>query len=136
MHMTLAAAMDRTGVAVHDYLDFTAEVPRVSLVAAQGDVLLLRVTTKPATTPMPRTVVAVASEASSNTHTLHPSGECYWDAHTSTDPGDVLLGIMTITDGATALLIHQEHGALEILPGTYQVRRQREFAGEWRAVCD
>lgn len=133
---TLHQLVAHTGIPVHDYLDHTADVPQVSRAAAQGDVMILRVTTKPATTSMPHTVVAVASEASSNTHTLHPSGDCFWDPHTTTGPGDVLLGKLTVPDGSTALLSHQEHGGLEILPGTYEIRRQREYAGEWSFVRD
>ncbi|MFD3702070.1 hypothetical protein ACFWUP_02875 [Nocardia sp. NPDC058658] len=44
--------------------------------------------------------------------------------------------MLTVFGGSTAVLIHQEHGALEVLPGTYEVRRQREFAGVWRTVVD
>jgi len=134
--ITLNDLVAHTGIPVHDYLDHTADVPQVHRAAAQGDVLVLRVTTKPATVSMPRTVVAVASEASSNTHTLHPSGPCFWQPHTTTGSGDVLLGVLTVPDGSTALLSHQEHGGLEILPGTYEIRRQREYAGEWRMVAD
>ncbi len=135
--LTLAESVRITGKSVFDYLDHAAEVPRVDKVAAQGDVLALRVvTTKAAVTPMPRTVVVVASEASLNTHTLHPNGECFYDRHVASESGDVLLGRLTIPQGSTALLSHQEHGNIEILSGTYEIRRQREFAGEWRMVAD
>lgn len=133
---TLADAVTHTGVPVHDYLDHTADIPRVTRAAAQGDVFILRVTTPSATTPMPRKVVVVASEASTNTHTLHPSGDCFYDPHAATSAGDVLLGKLTVPGGSTAVLIHQEHGALEIESGTYEIRRQREFAGEWSYVHD
>lgn len=76
--MKLHEAVEVSGKSVFEYLDQDADVPQVSRQAAQGDVLILRVTTKAAITPMPKTVVVVASEASSNTHTLHPSGECFW----------------------------------------------------------
>lgn len=132
--LTLAQSVEITGKPVYDYLDHAADVPQVDRCAAQGDVLVLRVTTPAATTPMPRTVVVVASEASTNTHTLHPAGPCYWDTRTSSD--DLVQGLLTVPAGSTALLSHQEHGNLEILPGTYELRRQREFAGEWRMVAD
>lgn len=134
--LTLAQSVELTGKSVFDYLDHEAEVPRIDKVAAQGDVLALRVTTKPAETPMPRTVVVVASEASSNTHTLHPVGDCFYDRHTAVNPGDVLLGKLTIPEGSSALLSHQEHGNIEVLPGTYEIKRQREFQGEWNYVRD
>ncbi|MCK0517906.1 hypothetical protein [Williamsia sp. DF01-3] len=136
MTLTLSESVEITGKSVFDYLDHEAEVPQVDRVAAQGDVLLLRVTTQPAETAMAKTVVAVASEASANTHTLHPNGPCFWEPHTARDAGDVLLGKLTVPDGSTALVSHQEHGNLEVLPGTYEVRRQREFAGEWAYVAD
>lgn len=134
--LTLAQSVAITGKAVHDYLSPDLDVPMVDRAAAQGDVLILRVTTKAATTLMPKTVVVVASEASSNTHTLHPNGPCFYDRRDAPSPSDLALGILTVPDGATALLSHQEHGNLEILPGTYEVRRQREFAGEWAFVAD
>lgn len=134
--LTLAQSVEITGKNVFDYLDHAAEVPQVDTSGAQGDVMVLRVTTKAAVKPMPRTVVVVASEASSNTHTLHPNGDCFYDAHAATSQGDVLLGKLTVPEGSTALLSHQEHGNIEILSGTFEIRRQREFAGEWAYVRD
>ena len=44
---------------------------------------------------------------------------------------------MTVKEGDEATLIHaQEHSALAFGPGTYELRRQREYAGEWRRVAD
>ena len=133
---TIKEMVSLTSKSVFDYLDHTAEVPRIDRMAAQGDVLVCRVTVTPATTPMPKCVVVVASEASSNTHTLHPVGECFYNTHRATGPGDVLLGKLTVPEGSTAFLSHQEHAGIEVLPGTYEVRRQREFQGEWRHVAD
>ncbi|CPV66416.1 hypothetical protein [Mycobacteroides abscessus] len=139
--ITLGEAETLTGKSVLEHLDREADVPQVSKAAAQGDVLVLRVETDNVDTPMPQTVVVVQSEASTNTHTLHPSGNCFWEASDqallsgTTDAG-LVLGKLTIPEGSTALLSHQEHGALEILPGTYEIRRQREFAESWRMVSD
>ncbi|MFD3592910.1 hypothetical protein ACFWU5_09290 [Nocardia sp. NPDC058640] len=133
---TLSDAVAATGVRVHDHLDPAAEVPRVSRAAAQGDVLVLRVEGPVAVAPMREAVAVVRSELSGHAHTLHPCGPCAWEAHRPTGADDVLLGVLTVFDGSTAVLIHQEHGALEVLPGTYEVRRQREFAGVWRTVVD
>ena len=42
-----------------------------------------------------------------------------------------------VPDGGEAYLIHSdEHGAMGIAPGSYEVRRQQEWAGEWRRVAD
>lgn len=130
---TLADVIISTGKDVLDHLDRDAAVPTVSRQACQGDVSVLRVTTKPAVTPMPQMVVVVASEASSNTHTLHPNGICYWDAAKS---AGLILGTLTVPEGSEAYLSHQEHGALLIAPGTYRIGRQREFSQEWRLVAD
>lgn len=134
MSMTLADAISITGKDVLDYLDRDASVPVVTRAACQGDVSFLRADEEPATTPMPhRGVVIVKSEASANTHSLHPDGPVFWDYRSD---GSLLLGVLTVPEGSKALVSHQEHGALEITPGTYRVGRQREWQGEWQMVRD
>jgi hypothetical protein len=133
---TLFEATKSTGVAVFDYLDHDAEVPTITEAACQGDVSIFRTTKPAATTPMPKVVMVVRSEASSNTHTLHPSGECFWEYNRAASVTDLVLGTLTVADGSKALLMHQEHGGIEIGPGTYHVGRQREWAGEWAMVAD
>lgn len=134
--LTLAESVAITGKPVNDYLPAELDVPQVDRIAAQGDVLVVLAPSGTATAAMPRTVVVVASEASSNTHTLHPNGECFYDRRETASPADLVIGILTVPDSSTALLSHQEHGNLEILPGTYEIRRQREYQGEWAYVCD
>ena len=124
---TLGTVVELTGKAVLDYLDLDAAVPVVDTIAAQGDVLVIRVNRAPATSPMPKCVVAVQSEASANTHTLHPSGVAFWEAHRAVSDEDVLLGVMTVPDGSEVFVSHQEHGALLVTSGTYEVRRQAEL---------
>lgn len=124
---TLAEMIALTGKEVLDYLDRDAAVPMVDTAAAQGDVLIVRVNRAPATTPMPKMVVAVASEASSNTHTLHPHGPAFWDAQASRRDDDVMLGVMTVPEGSEVFVSHQEHGGLIVSGGTYEVRRQAEL---------
>lgn len=132
--MTLAQAVELTGKEVLDYLDHEAGVPTVTSAACQGDVSIFRTETDPrATTPMPKGgVIVVRSEASQNTHSIHPNGPVFFDYREA----DLMLGVLTVPEGSSALVSHQEHGALEVLPGTYRVGRQREFAGEWRMVTD
>lgn len=129
MAVVLSEMIALTGKDVLEHLDRAAEVPVITSAAAQGDVLVVRVNRRPATTPMPSCLVAVASEISSNTHTLHPVGTAYFD------PGadEQLLGIMTIEPGAEVFLSHQEHGGLLFREGTYEVRRQAELD---RVVAD
>ena len=133
---TIDSMTARTGVAVLDHIDPSAEVPVVSAAAAQGDVSILRVTTRPATTPMPARVDVVRGEAGGNTHSLHPSGDCFWDAATARSVTDLTLGTLTVPEGSAAVLAHPEHGFLELAPGTYRIGRQREYAGEWAYVAD
>ena len=133
---TIDSMITRTGVTVLDHIDPSADVPVVSVAAAQGDVSILRVTTRPATTPMPARVDVVRGEAGGNTHSLHPSGDCFWDAATARSVADLTLGTLTVPEGSTAVLAHPEHGFLELAPGTYRIGRQREYAGEWAYVAD
>ena len=133
---TIDSMTTRTGVTVLDHIDPSADVPVVSVAAAQGDVSILRVTTRPATTPMPARVDVVRGEAGGNTHSLHPSGDCFWDAATARSVADLTLGTLTVPEGSTAVLAHPEHGFLALAPGTYRIGRQREYAGEWAYVAD
>lgn len=133
---TIDSMTTRTGVTVLDHIDPSADVPVVSVAAAQGDVSILRVTTRPATTPMPARVDVVRGEAGGNTHSLHPSGDCFWDAATARSVADLTLGTLTVPEGSTAVLAHPEHGFIELAPGTYRIGRQREYAGEWAYVAD
>ena len=133
---TIDSMTTRTGVTVLDHIDPSADVPVVSVAAAQGDVSILRVTTRPATTPLPARVDVVRGEAGGNTHSLHPSGDCFWDAATARSVADLTLGTLTVPEGSTAVLAHPEHGFLELAPGTYRIGRQREYAGEWAYVAD
>lgn len=132
--MIIKEAIEASGTEVFDWLARDADVPVVDQAACQGDVSILRVTTKAAVTPIPAVGVAVVrGENGGNTHSLH--GQGCWDWAPARD-GSLVLGTLTVAEGETALLGHPEHGFLEIAPGTYRVGRQREFAGEWRQVAD
>lgn len=110
------------------------EVPVLTGAQRQGDVLLLPVTVTRDGDPLGPGVEVVRSEQGSNTHTLHGDGR--WLANL-TPADDLVQGWLTVPDGGEAFLIHsEEHNALGVGPGTYEVRRQREFAGEWRQVAD
>lgn len=131
--MILSEALEITGTTVYEWLDTQAEVPVVDTAACQGDISILRVTVKEATTPLTATgAVLVRSEATTHTHTLHGDG-CFYDPA----KGEGLeLGRLTVPEGREALISHQEHGALLIQPGTYRLGRQREYQGEWAYVAD
>jgi hypothetical protein len=130
---TLHQLQELTGKEVFDYLDQQAEVPLVSRAACQGDVSILRVTTKPATTPIPKVGIVVASGQGGHDHTLHGPG--MFD-RAPQRLGSLVVGQLTVPAGKTVFLSHPEHGGMEIAPGTYSIGSQREYAGEWRRVAD
>lgn len=134
---TLADAELAYGTSHYDYLDKSADIPVVSRLAAQGDVLVRRVEAPASTTPVPATgYPVVEAAAGGHTHALF-GPVCYTPSRfASQDPNDLILGTLTVPDGAQGLLSHPEHGALLIEPGTYEVRRQREQADVARFVQD
>ncbi|WP_214406900.1 hypothetical protein [Pseudonocardia lacus] len=136
----LRTVLDRAGVGTLGVLDSEIDVPILTGAQRQGDVIVLsRPQRAPATTPIPPSgVQVVKAEASSNTHTLHSwDGACSFDADPTGGDTGLTLGTLTVPEGASAYLVHtEEHGANGIGPGTYELRRQREFAGEWRRVAD
>lgn len=135
---TLADAEREFGVDHHDYLDKSADIPVVSRIAAQGDVLIVRADdTAPATKAVTSAgYPVVKGENGGNTHALF--GPVFYDPSTSAgiDPSDLLLGVLTVPAGQQALLSHPEHGGLLIEPGTYRLKRQREQADVQRFVQD
>lgn len=113
------------------------EIPIVSGNQRQGDVLILKVTTPHAGSPLGKGVTVVRAETNTaNTHTL--VGDGTWEPNARANREDELVqGWLTVPAGGEAFLIHtEEHNALGIGEGTYEIRRQREFAGEWRRVAD
>lgn len=134
--ITLAELEQQTGVTVFDHLIREAEVPVVTRAACQGDVSVLRVTKDAATTVLPPAgFPVVRGEAGGNTHSLHGDGPVFFDPAAGRD-GELLLGRLTVPDGSQAVLAHPEHGFLTIASGTWEIGRQREYAGEWRMVAD
>ena len=141
MSTTLGSILDRAGISPLGVLDTQIDVPILTGAQRQGDVIVLpRPNRAPATTPSPAAgVQVVRAEASANTHSLMSwdGPGCFFDADTSGGDSGLVLGTLTVPDGASAYLVHtEEHGANGIAPGTYELRRQREFAGEWQRVAD
>ncbi len=132
--MTLTEAQQLSGTQFYDWLDAEVEIPTVTTAACQGDVSILRVTTRPAVTAIPKTGVIVAqSGQGGHAHTL--TGPGMFDRAPQRD-GSLMIGTLTVPAGQEVLLTHPEHGAFLINPGTYQIGGQREYAGEWRRVAD
>lgn len=113
------------------------EIPIITGNQRQGDVLILKVTTSHGGQPLGKGVTVVRAETNqSNTHTLVGTG--LWEPNGRASRDDELVqGWLTVPTGGEAFLIHtEEHSALGIGAGTYEIRRQREYAGEWRRVAD
>lgn len=133
--MILRDATTRFNVEIFDYLDHEEDIPTITTSCRQGDVSVLRVTTTPATTPVPAAGTAVIrGENGGNTHSLHGDGILFDQATPSVT--SLLLGTLTVPDGTSAFLLHPEHGGFQIMPGTYRIGRQREMADEIRMVAD
>ena len=138
MTTTYREALDRAGVTIPDDALADLEIPVLTTMQRQGDVLIVPShDTPPAGGEIPPEGVAVVrGEATGNTHLLmvdrgsgvtwHPSAR---------DP--LVLGTLTVPDDAVAHLLHtDEHGVNAIGPGCYVLRGKREQAEEVRRVAD
>jgi hypothetical protein len=139
---TLGNILDLAGVDTLGVLDAQVDVPVLTgLAQAQGDLIVLpRPNKRAATTPIPTAGVMVVRAESSggNTHSLHSfdGPGSFYDTRDSGDSG-LVLGVVTVPDGATAYIVHtEEHGANAMGPGTYEIRRQREMRDEIVQVAD
>lgn len=83
-----------------------------------GDVLLIRVGDRPSHAPAPtaRRHIVALGEAMGHTHVLEAPCVAQGDTITVLEPGR---------------LTHDEHRAIPLAPGVYEVRRQREMIAEW-----
>lgn len=133
--LTLDDVAQLADLEVLEHLDRQVDVPVLTAAQAQGDVLVLPAAHhRPATTSLPAAGVAVVrGENGGNTHHLLAVGPACWSP---AGVGEQTLGALTVPAGAQAYLIHPEHGAAGIGPGTYLLRRQREQADEARLVAD
>lgn len=135
---TLSDIMAPHRVEIPEHLAAQAEVPLLSGLQRQGDVLITPM--KPGQIaglePVPAEGVAVVrGEAGGNTHLLVADGAVSF-APAPTTRGGLTLGSLVVEEGASAYVIHPEHGAAGIAPGTYCVSRQREQAEIERMVSD
>lgn len=90
-------------------------------------------------TPLGIAVVQGEAVTGSNSHILHvidADQGVLWRTHNG-QPGDVLLGILHVPEGAVAYLTHtDEHSTTGIGAGTWTLRAKREMADEIRRVAD
>jgi hypothetical protein len=128
--------IEATGVTVVTEQDFDLDIPVLSGIQRQGDVLILpdKVTAKTAVPTVGTPVVR--GESGGNTHAIYAAdGPVFCDTFTAT-PGELRVATLSVPEGSTAYLGHPEHGYQGIAPGDYEIRRQREMAEEMRMVAD
>ena len=125
------------GVTIPAHLEAQAAIPVLTGLQVQGDVAIIP--TRPSMktgTPVPAAgVPVVRGESGGNTHLLVAEGPVSW-APVVDNPTVLDLGVVTVPAGATAFMLHPEHGCNAMGPGNYILRRQREQADELRVVAD
>ena len=104
MH-TLADLISHHGITVDDHLDRELDIPVLTGLQRQGDVIVIPTRTKPATTPVPAAGTAVVrGENGGNTHAIVGSAFC--DVRTATAER-LTLAVLTVPE--VAYLAHPEH---------------------------
>lgn len=138
--LTYGAALAAHNVTIPEHLVADAEVPVLTGVQAQGDLLIRPICSQHKGVPVPDAGVQVIhGEATGNTHWLNRGPDSPGVTWAQPMPGadPVVLGVLTVPAGQSAYLIHtDEHGANGVGPGVYEIRRQREQADEIRYVSD
>ncbi len=138
---TNADVLEHCNSRTHEIAHLDMEVPFLSEPQAQGDVVVLPVepvADRGTAVPAAGVTIVRGETAGRNAHMLHAmDGSVYWQPKNSSEATDLVQGWLTVPEGSTATLIHtQEHNVLGIAPGCYEIRREREFAGEWRRIAD
>lgn len=141
--MKLAEVTEAHGFEVLEHLEADAEIPVNDGLQAQGDLFILPVRGRsaaertedgPAGGTIPKSGIAVIEAiGGGHEHRLFASvpGTAHWAGSGTVGQS---IGILECTE--PAYVIHPEHGATGIAPGTYELRRQREQADEERLVAD
>ncbi|MFC5183086.1 hypothetical protein [Actinomadura harenae] len=137
MTLTLSDLTRQTGLDVLDHLEMDAAIPVLDGLQAQGDLIVVpladladavTVEDRARWRPVPPDGVEVLrGGAGGNPHTLVAEPlSCRWteDLH---DRDGLALGVLRAD--RPVHLMHPEHGASGIAPGTYAIRRQREGRG-------
>ena len=140
MTMTLGELTGKHGFEVLGHLEADAGVPVNSGLQAQGDLFIVpvaahRVSARRKETEVPAAGIAVIEAVGSgHEHRLFAGtpGTAFFTPGTHVSAQDI--GVLTCTK--PAYLLHPEHGATGIAPGTYVLRRQREQADEERLIAD
>jgi len=137
MNSTLGQLIETHSFDVLDYLDRDVEIPVLSGLQVQGDLIIipcafsvLNKTSRPQKVP-PEGIAVIPATGSGHEHRLFASvaGTASLATGSSTD-----IGILTCTE--PAYIAHAEHAYTGVAPGCYTLRRQREQGEEERLVAD
>jgi hypothetical protein len=97
----------------------------------QGDLLFVRLTAATPAKPHPDGRVLAHGEATGHTHAVAEADLSACDVFLDAD------GRLVVEAKADVRVEHQEHGTVVLESGTWEVRRQREYAPEgWTRVAD
>jgi hypothetical protein len=135
---TTTEMIEATGVDVWTTQDLDIDIPVLSGVQRQGDVIVLPAKLKLGEkTPVPANGTAVVrGESGGNTHAIYAAdGPVFCDVEAGS-ARNLRVAVLSVPEGSTAYLGHPEHGYMGIAPGNYEIRRQREMAEEMRMVAD
>jgi hypothetical protein len=138
MSMTYEEALTKVGVTVPDHLLADAEVPVLSGVQAQGDLLIVPLeSTRVTLEPVPdKGVQVVFGEATGNSHYLHRGFDSPGVEYARVTDGQCI-AVVKVPEGQSAQLIHtDEHGSNGIGSGLYGIHEKREQADQIRRVTD
>ena len=136
---TLAEVTRATGFEVLEHLEAETEVPVLDGLQAQGDLAVIPIAAPGpgrgggGQTVPPAGIAVIEAVGGGHEHRLFAGvpGTAFWRP---ASPGGQSIGILEATE--PAYLLHPEHGAAGLAPGTYELRRQREQADEERLVAD
>jgi hypothetical protein len=125
---TTTEMIEATGVRVVTATDTAdIDIPVLSGMQRQGDVIVLPMVGILANTPVPATGTPVVRGETGNTHAIYPAdGPVFCDT-TAGSATKLRVALLTVPDGSTAYRGHPEHGFCGIAPGSYEIRRQREM---------
>lgn len=113
----------------------------MTTIYAHGDLLIERVDDIEPGMPLPPdpdgAVVLARGEVTGHRHAIHGGGAVLFrdDGLARDIPAELYIGHVRVT--APVALTHEEHAPIDLSPGTYRVRRQREWtAASARIVAD
>ncbi|MCL2466698.1 MAG: hypothetical protein FWF02_13925 [Micrococcales bacterium] len=138
MSMTFGRALGLVGASVPDHLVADAEVPVLTGVQAQGDLLVVPLdATRLELLPVPpEGVQVVRGEGTGNSHWLHRGFDSPGVTYARGGQGQCIM-VVYVPDDQSAQLIHtDEHGANGIGAGLYAIHEKREQGEQIRRVCD